>query len=911
MKKYLIFYITVFSALLLAGCAREEFPAEKKTFADGQTGLVMRVHSIAPQTRLLDPVTDAQLNEYRLEQFYYFIYNVDPSLKDETTDNTMKAPVYVGKWTAPTGSVVTNKGTEEKIPLDEYTALKVDENTYSGYVYVIANYKSGTVDEEGKDVITSVWDAAISDASPDYSTFTWTYLQNLELPATFDTYQIAPDSECMNEKADKPVYRFKSQDSFIMASAPTPFTVTKGEVKDIDAPLERLAVKISLDINLAKWYVQKNNGVYKYTWYSDPARIQVYLSYAAKLGKMDGTPLAYQEGSTDITSGHFFNYRRFAFIPNWVSKTTDEDTGVSSYTFPDGSFPVKEPLHWIHDESLATYEGEGEERIRIDNDEIREGAYYTSDEDKAGSVVEVNGEIQYTTFTRQAYSVTGTPFYSYPNDFRGDSNYAPFFKVIVEWTAKNEVDNEAAGTKRATDTEPGVGGTNEIVAREFYYKITMPDKDKDKNDIPRIWNANQWYKVTLNLSVLGSEADETAIDISGDQGYYVIDWSNPIEPEVPELNAGRYLSVSPKFDKAKVGYDFEMNAINSLEIPVSSSHELVVVPPGNQAASYPNYSGDNVTTSYLTYSTQSSSDNYYQITPNGSSSVTLTHNLNSSLGSMNPRDVAPITYTFRIQHKDDASYYADITVRQYPSMYILAQMNTDGTNDNEHGYVYINNLHSTNTGYDWSNCTTLYGQNNSNPNMYVITTTVLKNSSYILGDPRSETVNNTLNNGNWYHSSSPRIEGGTGPLKYYYPTSQSSQAHNMVAPKLRVASSYGKSSRMSYNDALRRCASYQEDGYPAGRWRIPTASEILFICSLSQNNPRLMPELFTFAATGNDDAYWCADGKIDGRNGTPTYVEGTANDTRWIRCVYDEWYWEGTNHATVNKTTFTWGDEPR
>ena len=118
---------------------------------------------------------------------------------------------------------------------------------------------------------------------------------------------------------------------------------------------------------------------------------------------------------------------------------------------------------------------------------------------------------------------------------------------------------------------------------------------------------------------------------------------------------------------------------------------------------------------------------------------------------------------------------------------------------------------------------------------------------------------------------------------------------------------------MSYSDAQRRCASYQEDGCPAGRWRIPTKAEVLFITTLSQKN--MIPKLFTFANTKLDESYWCASGKIDGVYGVPTYFSGI-DDTRWVRCVYDEWYWSGMEYngkdvSTVTNTTFTWGDIAR
>ena len=100
--------------------------------------------------------------------------------------------------------------------------------------------------------------------------------------------------------------------------------------------------------------------------------------------------------------------------------------------------------------------------------------------------------------------------------------------------------------------------------------------------------------------------------------------------------------------------------------------------------------------------------------------------------------------------------------------------------------------------------------------------------------------------------------------------------------------------------AEKRCASYQEDGYPAGRWRLPTYAEAAFIVSLS--NEKKIPYLFN---TGTN--YWCAHGdfKPNGNN-VDLNPDGNSNS---VRCVYDEWYWGSDQIA--NKSTFTWGDAPR
>ena len=66
----------------------------------------------------------------------------------------------------------------------------------------------------------------------------------------------------------------------------------------------------------------------------------------------------------------------------------------------------------------------------------------------------------------------------------------------------------------------------------------------------------------------------------------------------------------------------------------------------------------------------------------------------------------------------------------------------------------------------------------------------------------------------------------------------------MIAPVFKIASSWGvvTSGSINYVQAQKRCASYQENGYPAGRWRIPTEGEIEFIVSLS--NMGYIPKLF-------------------------------------------------------------------
>ena len=102
-----------------------------------------------------------------------------------------------------------------------------------------------------------------------------------------------------------------------------------------------------------------------------------------------------------------------------------------------------------------------------------------------------------------------------------------------------------------------------------------------------------------------------------------------------------------------------------------------------------------------------------------------------------------------------------------------------------------------------------------------------------------------------------------------------------------------------------RCATYQEDGYPAGRWRVPTYAEYKLFRYLS--DAKLIPNLFV--STGN---YYCAGGRFSGLN----YTEGfsTTSNQGAVRCVYDEWYWSQVDAKfgwdNNKKNDFVWGDVP-
>lgn len=230
----------------------------------------------------------------------------------------------------------------------------------------------------------------------------------------------------------------------------------------------------------------------------------------------------------------------------------------------------------------------------------------------------------------------------------------------------------------------------------------------------------------------------------------------------------------------------------------------------------------------------------------------------------------------------------------------------------------------------------------NDPFMYVIHITQLSEQDVFaghrlhIGDPRVNYVNNYLTNGdehNHYHSVSQGCpetdllnndsymangvwsnkgayddndyrkepvntyalydDGGTGmrQIQYYYPTNEGQMEDDAyrVAPVIRLNSAYGTLRSLKDNqtrmNARVRCAGYQEMGYPAGRWRLPTLGEMQIYSYLSSETVGIIPDVF-----GIDICHWTAQGGYKVRDSGEITPENSTSQ-RYVRCVYDDWYW--------------------
>ena len=340
-------------------------------------------------------------------------------------------------------------------------------------------------------------------------------------------------------------------------------------------------------------------------------------------------------------------------------------------------------------------------------------------------------------------------------------------------------------------------------------------------------------------------------------------------------------------------------------------------------------------------------DNWIEL-GNAAHHMEVGHILNANLASQY-LDVTPWVYEITMKLVDaDASYDREVSFEQWPNLYIEEDPNSNNGSTNNVGIFVNKHQGGSNTyprGY-YAGTTPLSGRpyydnngtfnlgnvngltgSNTNPSMYVITISV--SDTYDIGDPRDAEENNFDNfyqatgwswgyyvetESNW--ALAPGIEGGSDRrLQHYHPAASDASFKNMIAPKIRIASSYGVTSALnSREEAQLRCAGYQEDGIPAGRWRLPTLAEVKFISSLSAL--KRIPYLFAnedenSSGFNSTTYYWTASGQIAVNNGAQTAQEPTnQNSTAYARCVYDEWFWGDakTTRPVSNKRTFTWGD---
>ena len=506
------------------------------------------------------------------------------------------------------------------------------------------------------------------------------------------------------------------------------------------------------------------------------------------------------------------------------------------------------------------------------------------------------------------------PFYTYARSWDKGSSTAAYVTFEMPWGEDKDHD-----------------GVMDNDYKTYYYQILV--NGKERNFVP-----NTHYDMTVTVGVLGSTVESLPAELDV-WSYYILDWTK--ETNNDDLNSGDRDEdvVIQRFYYLEVPETYiEMNNINEVAIHYNASHKIgwkfdetkgksVVGLPGTTDFSALYINNGSGTPDDVEIEDIDLRNNF---TDNGKGLLTFNYTLSNAVYSP-----AYVFITIWLDIDGDGEQDSDeiltenVKIVIYPAIYIVGDRSSDksifvngnyGQEAAKNDYLQINGqqvgkaVGIDNSKYMHVITISAFNENNY---MFAYNNNKNKDTQYIIGDPRVRSSNKLgvkddteevkKRAEGWIKATD--VDGTVRNLQYYYPTSTEANSYQVIAPKFRIASKLGGYSECSPNGAALRCASYQEDGFPAGRWRLPTTAEILYIVELQRLGK--IQQLFY----GGNTYFSATDRvKVNSDNSySLTYGLGTSNAS--VRCVYDEWYWgserEAIENASLNQYggyQFTWGD---
>lgn len=550
------------------------------------------------------------------------------------------------------------------------------------------------------------------------------------------------------------------------------------------------------------------------------------------------------------------------------------------------------------------------------------------------------------------------PFYSYPSLWQKGDEHAAHLSLEIPWR------------RDAEDSKS---------YHPYYYQILI-------NATDRCLKPNHWYDMIVNVGVIGSSVELTPVPLH-DLTFYVMDWTTQPDPsdaaggdryEDLEIEEYTYFSVPQKrieMNNTTVGelkFVASHNVRWALEWPTDTNIQSTFdemekeYHTGTVAAYYVNCGGDAPAQRDLSRFIQESD---FSLSASGTS---LTFNFpkaeidaynDTQANNANKYNIySPVYVHLKVwldingdgqisEDLDEDEFVEYVTFVYYPAMYIEPDLS--------HPYsIWVNNRQSS------TDITINPGNHNIGRNpghsgnnwdgkpsyMYTITVSSFspddkflahdeKEYTYIIGDPRQRVSDIELDNNNanvvatnWASSNAiaydenGEISYTTRSLQYYYPTAYAGDAFRIVSPKFRIVSFHSSGwGNITSKGAAMRCATFQEDGFPAGRWRLPTEAEIMFVIGLQDKE--VISDIFYgssqyYSSTVVDATHnWriVYPNKDNDPNAKPYWYNNDTNGS--VRCVYDEWYWGSEREARPNPSwngshttsgqneyLFTWGD---
>ena len=591
-------------------------------------------------------------------------------------------------------------------------------------------------------------------------------------------------------------------------------------------------------------------------------------------------------------------------MPDYLDVEVTKNSSTGSTTETIRMTPTFEDDPLAETMNVSFYNGTYKGYLRKEVDEAVDTFYFSSAKQtftfsKSLSAIKYKNPEKATLDSipsRRVYTCD-VPFYSYARQWAKGAADAPYMSFEMKWGAND--------------------GDGKIVYDTYYYQILI-------NGADRKFEPNHWYDMYVNVGVIGSTIEIKPIVIDHLE-FFVLDWSDTISgvdhpDEDVVLENYTYFNVLTK--------RLELDNVTTGVIQYKASHKI------GWALDTSNKNVENVAGLSTTLGAFSidcgpaepvvKSFTGYTLTDDGNGSLQYSYPIPDNLYS--PLYIY-LTLWLELDGQNEMSaaesaYSETVTIVQYPPISITPFRS-------ETYSVFINRYNRYNDNIQFNNGTYKLGAANGTGDgnyMYSISVSSFKpddtflmlgaDYNYIIGDPRSRMSDTNLNDDNFSLNISWRKdrEGNGRILTYYYPTMTDTDVFRIISPKFRVASFLGGySSACNTEGAAMRCASYQEQGLPAGRWRLPTTAEILFVISLQQKD--LIQDIFyKNPNNANGNWYYSSTHQVRYNGANDPDVQKLPQNQGSVRCIYDEWYWGSQPEARTNSSyaggyEFTWGDE--
>lgn len=521
-------------------------------------------------------------------------------------------------------------------------------------------------------------------------------------------------------------------------------------------------------------------------------------------------------------------------------------------------------------------------------------------------------------------SWTAEVVYTYPQAFSTGDNKAPYFKLYCPWKCESK-------------------GMN-----NFYYKIILPQLTT--------FNRNTIYTLTVDVTTPGGTEDDWALVADY---IYVANWFAP-KAVAAEFESALYLDVPVKEYTIYGIDDISVPVVSSNDIEIvscSGSQKTVQGATKNPRAVTLNR--ETTTGNYCVAAGSESFKLHYELDPNITTTTNTSFDCTPIEWTIVIRHKASTDGEPYLNNKT-----VTVKITQYPSIYAeLIEGGNSFVNgyyalQTASVYNHPSSENYNNPYYRWRNSGTLFAHPNNNEDennlvngsygklnqvtsgkgttMTVVTVTAFAPTSstykvysdgttsgspngetgprtdfeYIIGDPRVSWnefwdgyPDNQKNLNPYLWGGGNNLPASTQDWENVSNIMVTGKDKNIIAPAYMFSSDLGgrpDNNGVRYENAVKRCATYQEAGYPAGRWRLPTEAEMYFAYCLQHMD--VIPHLFNGGA-----GYHASSGNVfdwtDNRNnsGDRTGLSFLRNDwvttqnanniVHSIRCVYDIWYW--------------------